>query len=479
MPGTRGIAGVLVAAAIVLGLGESASAATLKANYQLQGSFASAVAGAPDLTNLGTSNRFVVEEVDGVSRQVLAFPKGSGLALDTAGLVDPNEFSVALVFRLSQTSGFRRILDFSNSTADNGFYDLGGRAVIYGPHEISRGVVFDDSFAQVVFTSAAAADGQRVVAYVNGTEVAAGNASKDFDLAPGTLRFFQDNTSGPAGGEESAGAVACILVYDGVLTAEEVGRVAVDPALCPAPRPGPLRAKAFVQGKPELLQLRRSLAVDTGINVRCPIGGPSCRVRASIVPAGPRRGLRQARVGSLGTISFPLASGAEGRVGVRLSRFGARTLREAGSLRIRASAKITVRGGRGASAQQVGRVSVPRPPAFRTGLYSGTTSQGLPIFISVRRTSIGSVFVRWRARCADGKVHTNAISFPGERIRHGRFSFRRTLETGGAVRMSGEIRGVRASGTLSRTGASAFGTKCAAKRIGWSARAAGVETTGR
>lgn len=482
MLGIRGIAGVLVAAAIALGGGESAGAATLKANYQLQGSLASAVAGAPDLANLGAGNRFVFETVDGARREVLRFPKGNGLALSTAGLVDPRSYSVVLLFRLDDLERFRRILDFSNSTSDNGFYDYSGNAVIYGSDgRPSRGgIVFDESYAQVAFTSAPAADGsQRVVAYVNGAEVVAATASKDFDLGAGMLRLFQDNTSGPAGGEESAGALACLLVYDGVLTADEVGQLATEPALCPAPRPTPRRAKALVTGKPKLRDSGpgRSPLVDTGLTVRCPIGTTPCSVRGHVDVAGSGGQVPAGR--RLGAIGFSLQAGASTKVLVRLSAAGARVLREAGSLRVRVEAKIAVRGGKGISARQTGRITAPKPPAFRTGVYTGTTSQGLPILFFVGKTRIQSVFFRWRARCADGKVHTNAITFRGESVRRGRFSFRRALEAGGSIRMTGRIKGARASGTLSRAGASAFGTKCPAKSIGWNARASGIETEPR
>lgn len=472
MRGARGIVGALAVALLVLGGSGSASAATLKANYQLQGSLTSAVGGAPALTDLGPGNRFVRETVDGASRQVLRFPRGGGVALGTSGLVDPRSYSVVLLFRLDELASFRRILDFSDSTADNGFYNLNGQAVIYGSDRgpANSGIVFDESYAQVIFTSEAAGDGsQRVVGHVNGAEVVAATAPKDFDLGPGTLRLFQDNVKGPAGGEESAGALACLLVYDGVLSAEEIGQLAIDPTLCPAPKPTPRRAKAFATGRPELLQRGETLSVDTGLSVRCPIGPTPCSVQGSVEATG------AAAIRSLGTSRFSLRAGTSTRVIVRLTGRGARALREAGSLRVGVTARIKVPGGKGASARRRGRIVAPRPPAFRAGLYTGTTSQGLPIFISVGRKSIQSVFFRWRIRCADGKVHTNTMSFRGEPISRGRFSISRALETGGSVRMTGRIRGSRASGTLSRKGASAFGTKCSASQIGWRARFTGVE----
>jgi hypothetical protein len=477
MPGARGIVGALVAALVVFGAvgSDSAGAATLKANYQLQGDLTSVVGGAPSLTDLGSGNRFVRERVDGADRQVLRFPKGGGLALSTSGLVDPRGYSVVLLFRLDELNRFRRILDFSDSTSDNGFYDYSGNAVIYGSDggATRSGIVFDDSYAQVILTSAPAGDSQRVVAYVNGAEVIAATAPKDFDLGPGTLRLFQDNTKGPAGGEESAGALACLLVYDGVLNAEEVSQLTADPTLCPAPRPTPRRAKAFATGRPELLQRRETLLVDTGITARCPIGTTPCSVRGRVDGTESARGAPALR--RLGESRFSLRAGASARITVRLSGSGARALRQAGSLRVITSARVKVPGGKGASARRRGRITAPKPPAFRTGLYTGTTSQELPIFVSVGPQAIRSVFFRWRARCADGKLHTNTVSFRGDSIRKGRFAFSRTLETGGSVRVVGRIRGAYAWGRLSRRGASAFGTKCPAGEIRWRVRATGIE----
>lgn len=146
-------------------------------------------------------------------------------------------------------------------------------------------------------------------------------------------------------------------------------------------------------------------------------------------------------------------------------------LRNASTLRVRVSATIKVANGKTARAQQTGRIRAPRPPAFRPGTYKGTTSQGLPITITVRQTTVRSVFFRWRGRCSDGKTHTNAL-YLGARaeVHRGRFSLKGRLDSGGSARVSGRIKGVRASGTLSRTGAIGSGAKCTVNGIGWHAR---------
>jgi hypothetical protein len=464
---------------LVVGV-EGAGAATLRAEYRFQGDLASEVAGAPELANIGQGNRFAFERVDGLGRQqVLSFPKGDGLSLATAGLVDPTNNSEVVVFRLANTSGYRRILDFTGGTSDIGLYNLDGRVALYGgrDHDTSQNAVLSDSYAEIALTNAAAAGGSELAtAYLNGAEVASARISEGFDLGSGVLRFFRDNRIGQFPGEESSGAVSCILVYDGTLTAAEVRRVAGDPTLCPAPRPAPGRPRASVTGKPEATGSGRSVSVDTGLTVSCPIGGRACAAsgRVDIALA---RGRAAASTGRrLGTVRFLVRAGESRAVQVRLTGRGARALRAAGTLRVTVSAEIGAAKGRTARVRQTGRIAAPRPPAFRPGLYTGTTGQGLPIFISVRGREVRSVLFRWHGRCGDGKAHTNTIVLQGRaQVRHGRFSMSGRLDTGGSARVSGRIKGVHASGTLSRTGASASGTRCAVKRIRWHARTTGVE----
>ncbi|HYV14523.1 MAG TPA: LamG-like jellyroll fold domain-containing protein [Conexibacter sp.] len=349
-----GIVGATVALAL-LGGSATAGAATLKASYQLHGSRASQLAGAPDLVDVGPGNHFATETVDGVARQVLAFPQGGGVSVRTAGLVDPTSHSVVMVFRLADVSGFRRLLDFSDGASDDGLYDASGTTVFYAGDYVARstGAVFEDSaYVQVTLTSEATLAGsQWTVVYVNGTPVAAATTTQGFGLGSGVLRLFKDNVSGSGRGEQSAGALACVLVYDGALTTGEVRQGAADPTRCPAPKPTP-----------------------------------------------------------------------------------------------------------------------PRQLGFKAGHYSGTTSQGLPISFTVGQSSVQDVDFRWRAHCADGRVHTNGILLGGGTpIRRGRFSVGGVLDTGGHAHVSGKLSGSTAKGRLSRWGNSAFNTSCPARGVRWHA----------
>jgi Concanavalin A-like lectin/glucanases superfamily len=476
----QGIVGALVAAlTLVIGV-EGAGAATLKAAYRFQGDLASEVAGAPELANIGRGNRFAFERVDGLGRhQVLRFPEGNGLSLATAGLVDPSDNSVVVVFRLANTTGYRRIIDFAGGTSDTGLYNLDGRVVLYGGQDSdsSENILPSNSYVQIAVTNAAAASGsEQATAYMNGVEVAAKMISKGFDLGGGELRFFRDNTIGAFPGEESSGAVSCILVYDGTLSADEVRQVAADPTLCPAPRPTPGRPNASVTDKPEAIGSRRSILVDTGLTVSCPIGGTACAASGHVDAAPTRRRAAASESKRLGAVRLSVPAGESRDVQVRLSGPGAKALRHAGTLRIRVSAEIKTAKGSIARAQQAGRVKAPRRPAFRPGTYTGITGQDLPIFIVVSRRAVRSILFRWRGRCGDGKVRTETINLRGGTlVRRRRFSLGGRLDSGGSARVTGELEGVRASGTLSRTGPSASGARCTVTGIRWHARMSGIE----
>lgn len=479
MPRARAIVGALAAALISVVWVSGAGAAVLKAEYRFEGDLASEVERAPKLVDLGRGNRFAFERVDGLGRhQVLRFPEGNGLALAAAGLVDPTANSEVVVFRFADTRGYRRILDFTGGTSDFGLYNLDGHVALYGGdggHDASENIVLGDSYIQIALTTAAAPEGsEQATAYVNGVKVAAARIAKGFDLGSGELRFFRDNATRPFPGEESSGAVSCILAYDGTLTAEEVSNVASDPTLCPAPRAAAGRPKASVTSKPKATKSRGSIAVDTGLTVSCPIGVSSCKASGHVYAVPPRGTAGKAR--RLGAVSFTVPAGERQGVEVRLHRAAARALRNAGSLRVQVSADIRTARGRTARAQQTGRIKAPQPPAFRSGAYTGTTSQNLPISIAVRRTTIRSVSFRWRGRCSDGKTHTSTLYLAGRtEIHHGRFSLKGRLSSGGTSRVSGHLKGVHASGTLSRTGTSASGVRCAVNGVTWHARTSSLE----
>ncbi len=354
--------------------------AALKAHYPLQGDRISVTGNAAPLADIGIGNHFAVETVDGVARQVMTFPRGGGLSLNTTDLVRPSDYSVAMLFRLDDTSSYRRLLDFTKGTSDTGLYNLDRRAVLYPSAVEGQVAVFNETYAHLVLTSAAAPGGLNDTSvYVNGALAVAARTSAGFGLGSGELRFFKDDTS--VSGEESAGAVACISAYDGTLTPSQVAQLAGQPSRCEplshSPDPDPVhdplpgsnpapgsrpdtgsgsardRVKASARRKPRARRWRGSIVVDTGLTVTCSAADGPCAVSGRVGMAPAFKWM------SVGSIKLSLPMGAKRNVVVRLSRRGRSALRNAGRLKIKVSAAITTPGGTRATARQRGTIVAP------------------------------------------------------------------------------------------------------------------------
>ena len=213
----------------------SASAATLIGDYQLQGSLASSGAG-PALTKVGGgTSQFQTDNVMGSSRQVLAFPVDSGVQISPAG-VGTGSYSVVTTFRFDNVAHYERILDQTIGTADAGLY-VSGDAL-----DPSRGYLFytntptmphyqvssdTDVFANSVYatTAVVVAPPSLTTVYVNGArQYAPGEPADGRTPINDTLRLFKDDSS-----DESPGAVSCIRLYSGGLSAAEVAAIGASP----------------------------------------------------------------------------------------------------------------------------------------------------------------------------------------------------------------------------------------------------------
>jgi hypothetical protein len=234
-------AGVAMIAAL-LGV-STASAATLIGDYQFQGTRASSGSG-PALADVGGANSFQSDSVLGTSRQVLAFPLHSGVQMFPAGIVGSAPYSVVTTFRLDAINGYRRILDPSpGDGSDRGFYDYSGQADIYpdGSEELSPGAVFAANNYSTVAITSAPSSLTRV--FVNGAPVVQSMAADEtVPVISNTLRFFKDNDSATTD-EDSAGAVSCIRVFQGVLSDSEVSAIGASATCGTVASPTPVKKK--------------------------------------------------------------------------------------------------------------------------------------------------------------------------------------------------------------------------------------------
>lgn len=190
----------------------------------------SAGAGAP-LANLGPGdNVFATETVRGTEQNVLRFPPGNGVRFVAS--TPMNEYTVVVLMRLEELSSWRRILDFSDRTSDRGLYFLDGRLQFY-PFQSGPTTVSPNEWVEVTLTRDA---GGVVRSFVNGNlETTISDASPPhFATIADSLNFFLDDLE--VANERSAGAVARIRVYNGLVTPGRNARLASsDPPTMPAP----------------------------------------------------------------------------------------------------------------------------------------------------------------------------------------------------------------------------------------------------
>jgi Concanavalin A-like lectin/glucanases superfamily len=241
--------------------------ATLVASYNFNNTFAADQAGDPALSPVdptGTSV-FQTDTVLGQSRTVWAFNGNgdpttgqSGLTLNTAGLVNPEDYSVDFIAEFSQRSGgYRRLLDVQNRQSDNGFYVNPTNNLEVFPINGSSAGWTNNVYHHVVLTD----DGTTVNAYLDGVSQFSATTTElnlDFDPTDNPnklLGFFLDNKINGGQGEWSPGSIALVQLWDGVLTPTEAQTLANNPFANSAPEPASLTLLALVS---PLLLRRRS-----------------------------------------------------------------------------------------------------------------------------------------------------------------------------------------------------------------------------
>ena len=193
---------------------------TLRADYLFQGTFTSAVAGAPPLSPLGSVG-FLPGSVDGVSHSVLQFSRNDGFGLAPAsGLFRGGSYTIVILFSFDEVSGWRRIVDFKNAMSDTGLYSLNGALNFYNVALGASAPIVPGNYVQVVLTRDFS---QTVVGYIDGVSQFTFADTSQFAMTDGTslLRFFRDEDP-VAPNEASSGSIARLRIYDGALTPSQV-----------------------------------------------------------------------------------------------------------------------------------------------------------------------------------------------------------------------------------------------------------------
>jgi Concanavalin A-like lectin/glucanases superfamily len=206
------------AIAVAMSTGTSAFAATLIADYQFHGTFASVVAGAPDLVPLNTVT-FTTAAVNGHITDVASFAQGSGLRMDAPPGTSAAGYSVIVQVSLNTVAGYRKLIDFKDRTADSGLYALSSYLDFYPVASGAAAVVPAGTFVQVAMTRDASG---QVAGYVDGIrQFTFSDTSSYTVLATSAFNLFIDDTV-TGGNEASSGLVARVRLYSGALSAAEV-----------------------------------------------------------------------------------------------------------------------------------------------------------------------------------------------------------------------------------------------------------------
>lgn len=219
---------------------EAVTVPAATADYRFQGSLGSKGGAAPDLLEIGDGTGAFTDE-GMIGRSVLSFTRGGGLSLSqTTGVIEGTEYTIEVLFRFDRLDGYRKIIDFSDGSDDDGLYVLDGCLNFYPRRPRSSIPIEADSYVQVVVTRDSSS---RVVGYVDGIrQFAFPDTAAVAEIGSETLRFFVDD-SVTGGDEYSSGAVSQIRLYDRRLTANEVAalacaeiRIPLATHPCPDPR---------------------------------------------------------------------------------------------------------------------------------------------------------------------------------------------------------------------------------------------------
>jgi PEP-CTERM motif len=190
----------LIGAALLVAYATSGNATTHV--YDLNGSFADSLGG-NSLVGLGGA----------LGPTGYSFGPNQGLSLDLTGIVsDAGPYTIEIDFSFTDTSGYRKILDFDNLAADAGLYNLSTDVNVFNAAFSPSGVIEDNILADLIISRTAAGhvtvsvDGKHYLGFddtTNITKFGAGNIANF---------FVDDNVTGQR--EASGGFVDFIKISD-------------------------------------------------------------------------------------------------------------------------------------------------------------------------------------------------------------------------------------------------------------------------
>ncbi len=191
---------------------------SIVADYLFNSDLTSSIFGAPDLEYLGNNINYQEDTIFGITKTVVDFDEGEGFKLDVSNLITSEEYSIAMVFKISIISGYTKLIDFKNLVDDQGLYSLNGKLRFY-PNTIGNEVTIpENQFVQLFFTRNISG---LYKGYID-QELQFEYDDIDGDSIPELLlHFFRDDMA-TANLENSPGSVTRITIFNKALTQAEI-----------------------------------------------------------------------------------------------------------------------------------------------------------------------------------------------------------------------------------------------------------------
>ena len=202
-------------------------------NYEFSGNLSDSIGGVTLIPDGGT-----------VTSSEYQFLANQGLALQSPR--ELKSYTLAMRFRFSDVSDFRKAVDFKNLASDHGLYVTSATLEFYPVSGAGPG----GAFAANVFSVLALTRNdstQNVIGYVNGIKQWEFTDNGElavpvFTSGVSTFQFFKDDVSS-GGVEASAGAVDWIKVYDAPLSMADIAGLSTS-----VPEPGVVMICGLVSG---------------------------------------------------------------------------------------------------------------------------------------------------------------------------------------------------------------------------------------
>jgi hypothetical protein len=218
-----------VAAMLVLAVPQS-GAAKLNADYRFEHNFKSSVGSPPNLQPEGPPRvcpcaRFVRAEIGGSKQGAWKWLEGDGLKLRKAGKAlghNGHTYTFVMLVNLDSVDGYRKLIDFDNLQADQGWYVYNSALYPYNlsDFDYSSQLVTAGHWRQIAVTR----DKNGVVrGYVGDKKVGmADDPGNDEALGGAAVLHFLIDDAVSGGSEATGGLIARLRIWDDALSSKQI-----------------------------------------------------------------------------------------------------------------------------------------------------------------------------------------------------------------------------------------------------------------